>query len=416
MNELDILNNEDSFEKDGNLYPIENFKLTTTPNDFNISTIISFLDAGVFVIPDFQRNYVWDISKASKLIESLLIGLPIPQMFLYEKSRNKFYIIDGQQRLMSIYFFVKGRFPKVNARLKFKEQSNTEGNFLSTSFLEDDRYFLDFKLKLDSKTNPQNNKFHGKKYDTLESEDKTTLDLATIRNMVIKPSVENPNNVESMFEIFNRLNSGGMNLNHQEIRMSLYNSQFLRKLVEMNKEKIWREKLGKSEPDLRLKDVEMILRLFSMLFSGHYNSTKPDGKIKLVEYQNTIIGFLNSTANVARNFTEDEVDFLFKLWKTFLTKWEDLQSAFNFSEDGKTTISITFLEAVFYASCFDAYQQYKDKKNDILDSMKIDDIYIEKVKQNNDFKDAATGKTTSKDNVQNRLKIAYELYHEHYSN
>lgn len=98
------LDNEDCENEQETQYPIENFQLTTTPNDFNISTIISFLDAGIFKIPDFQRNYVWDINKASRLIESLLIGLPIPQMFLYEKSRNEFYVIDGQQRLMSIYF------------------------------------------------------------------------------------------------------------------------------------------------------------------------------------------------------------------------------------------------------------------------------------------------------------------------
>lgn len=413
MNALDLnIMNEEMVDGDENLYPIENFKLTTTPNDFNISTIISFLDAGVFVIPDFQRNYVWDINKASKLIESLLIGLPIPQMFLYEKSRNKFYIIDGQQRLMSIYFFVKGRFPKTNARLKFKDNANTENHFLAPTFLADDDYFSDFKLKLDSKTNPHSNRFHNEKYITLALEDKTTLDLATIRNMVIKPSAENPNNVESMFEIFNRLNSGGMNLNYQEIRMSLYYSPFLQKLVEMNKEIIWRNKLGKSDPDLRLKDVEMILRLFSMLFSGYRPPIAKDNR--LVEYQNTIIGFLNSTANIAKNFTVEEVNFLFDLWKAFLMKWENIQIPFNFSEDRKAAISVTFLESIFYAVCFDAYRSYKENQHNILDSLKLDDAYIEKIKQSTEFKEAATGKTTTKENMQNRLKIAYDIHRKHF--
>lgn len=410
---LDIL--DDEMVDDESLYPIENFKLTTTPNDFNISTIISFLDAGVFVIPDFQRNYVWDINKASKLIESLLIGLPIPQMFLYEKSRNKFYIIDGQQRLMSIYFFVKGRFPKPKARLKFKENSNTQGHFLAPNFLENDEYFSDFKLKLDSKTNPNNNRFHDEKYITLEIEDKTTLDLATIRNMVIKPSIENPNNVESMFEIFNRLNSGGMNLNYQEIRMSLYHSPFLQKLVDMNKEVIWRNKLGKPDPDLRLKDVEMILRLFSILFSGYSPSNANHNK--LVEYQNTIIGFLNGTAKVAKDFSNNEVDFLFQLWQKFLEKLEYIQVPINFSEydsRNSTRISITFLESIFYAVCFDAYVGYKNNPTNHLIELQLDDNYIEKIKQSSEFKEVATGKTSTKENMQKRLKIAYEIHREYY--
>jgi uncharacterized protein with ParB-like and HNH nuclease domain len=50
-------------------------------------------------IPGFQRNYVWDIKRASKLIESIIIGIPIPQIFLFEEDRNKFIVIDGQQTL-----------------------------------------------------------------------------------------------------------------------------------------------------------------------------------------------------------------------------------------------------------------------------------------------------------------------------
>ncbi|XYJ23089.1 DUF262 domain-containing protein [Bacillus velezensis] len=90
----------------------EEFDITASPNDFNIKTLFDFIESGVVKIPGFQRNYVWDQNRASKLIESIIIGLPIPQIFLYERLRNKFLVIDGQQRLMSIYYFIKGRFPK----------------------------------------------------------------------------------------------------------------------------------------------------------------------------------------------------------------------------------------------------------------------------------------------------------------
>jgi uncharacterized protein with ParB-like and HNH nuclease domain len=86
---------------------VVDYDISVSPNDFNINTIFDFIKGGTIKIPNFQRNYVWDIKRASKLIESLLIGVPIPQIFLYEEKRNSFLVIDGQQRLMTIYYFIK---------------------------------------------------------------------------------------------------------------------------------------------------------------------------------------------------------------------------------------------------------------------------------------------------------------------
>jgi hypothetical protein len=89
-----------------------NSELTSTPNDFNVLTINSFIESGAVKIPGFQRNYVWDIKRASKLIESLILSLSAPQTVLYEEERNRFLVIDGQQRMMSMYYVIKGRFPR----------------------------------------------------------------------------------------------------------------------------------------------------------------------------------------------------------------------------------------------------------------------------------------------------------------
>jgi len=88
------------------------YDISVSPNDFNVSTIDSYINKGIFEIPGFQRNYVWDKKRASKLIESLLIGIPIPQLFLYEQVKNHFLVIDGQQRLLTIYFLNKEDFLK----------------------------------------------------------------------------------------------------------------------------------------------------------------------------------------------------------------------------------------------------------------------------------------------------------------
>ena len=114
---------------DNNVYSVNQYELISLPNDFNIKTIIDFIESNVF-LPGFQRNYVWKIKRASRLIESVIVGLPIPQIFLYEQEKNKFSLIDGQQRLMSIYYFRKGRFPKkemlYDLKSKFIDQNQID--------------------------------------------------------------------------------------------------------------------------------------------------------------------------------------------------------------------------------------------------------------------------------------------------
>lgn len=137
-------------------YVFNEYDITSSPNDFNILTIYNFLESGVVKIPSFQRNFVWDIVRASKLIESLIIGLPIPQIFLYEEARNKFLVIDGQQRLMSIYYFMKQRFPRKDKRTKLGNIFDKEGK-IPDEILESSEYFRPFKLKLADKLGDQTN-------------------------------------------------------------------------------------------------------------------------------------------------------------------------------------------------------------------------------------------------------------------
>lgn len=84
---------------------IISYDISVIPNDFNVMTINNLMETGIIKMPAFQRNYVWDRKRASRFIESLILGLPVPQIFLYQKERNQFSVIDGQQRLMTIYFF-----------------------------------------------------------------------------------------------------------------------------------------------------------------------------------------------------------------------------------------------------------------------------------------------------------------------
>lgn len=140
---------------------VDEYDIISSPNDWNVATIVNFIQSGAVKIPPFQRNYVWDIKRASKLIESLLLGLPVPQVFLYEEDRNSFLVIDGQQRLLSLFFFLNGRFPRANSRSATRSLLNEDAE-VQESVLNDDELYEDFKLKLPKSPTGKPNRFHGK--------------------------------------------------------------------------------------------------------------------------------------------------------------------------------------------------------------------------------------------------------------
>ena len=116
------------FEMQNEETSIISYDISVIPNDFNVMTINSLIESGVISMPAFQRNYVWDRKRASRFIESLILGLPVPQIFLYQMDRNKYSVIDGQQRLLTIYFFVKQRFPRIGKRTFLRKVFDQNGN------------------------------------------------------------------------------------------------------------------------------------------------------------------------------------------------------------------------------------------------------------------------------------------------
>jgi uncharacterized protein with ParB-like and HNH nuclease domain len=97
------------------------YEITSYGADYPVDSIIKRLEDDIILVPEFQRKYVWSIVQASRFIESLLLGLPVPGIFMSkELNTNKLLIIDGQQRLKTLQFFYKGIFnKKVFILLKF---------------------------------------------------------------------------------------------------------------------------------------------------------------------------------------------------------------------------------------------------------------------------------------------------------
>jgi len=361
------------------------YDITSSPNDFNVSTIVNQIDKGSFVIPHFQRNYVWDLGMASRLIESLILGLPIPQIFLYEQARNKYLVIDGQQRLMSIYYFVNQRFPRMEKRNELRRLFEEKGN-VPKDVLTDDEFFTEFKLKLVSKLPEEKSKLNGLCYDSL-GDWQSTLDLKTIRCIIVKQNLPKADD-SSIFEIFNRLNTGGIKLTPQEIRASLYHSDFTKMIAHLNSDDRWRKLLDEKEPDLHLIDMEMLLRGFALLKEGE-------------TYKPSLTRFLNSFAKSMQEAQRNELDFMKSVFENFLNCYKDYPSDIIRTRTKKMNISV--FEAIFYAACVTGY---RDNTAAVL---QIPLAQIDLLKNDPEFIEASKVRTTSSENVRLRLQRAREI-------
>ena len=377
--ELDV--GEEGDTDDGS-YPIDQYDLVSSPNDFNTKTLVDFIDSGVVIIPGFQRNYVWDVKRASRLIESIIVGLPIPQVFLYEQARNRFLVIDGQQRLMSIYYFVKERFPRREKLADLRLLSDGRSN-LPAEILSKDEYFSDFQLILPENTPGRPNRFHRERYSTLGEDYQTRFDLRTIRNIIVQQI--HPQGDDAMYEIFNRLNSGGVNLRPQEIRRCTYDSKFYEMLYRTNTQPEWRALVGAQIPDTHMKDVEILLRGFAMLISGE-------------TYRPSMVRFLNRFSQEARSFNDKYLSQLQLLLHSFLDSCKHLKPDAFHSNRGR--FSPMIFESVFVAACVEPYM----KKGTIKGRISAESLI--KLKGDPDFRAATQSKTADTTSVRTRLSRA----------
>lgn len=159
-------------------------KVFTEKKDFPLSTIKDMFDDGDIVPqPDYQRDYVYDEKNASRLIESVLMGIPIPTIYLCEESDGICSIIDGQQRMTSFVRYLKNEFS-----LKGLEELTA---------------------------------FNGKKFKDLDKKVQRNLKSATLNTIVLKKESQ-----ELKYEIFARLNRGAVKLKAQELRNCIYRGTF----------------------------------------------------------------------------------------------------------------------------------------------------------------------------------------------
>lgn len=244
-----------------------NFEITAYGADYPVDGLVERLNRGDVVVPTydpevkgksskimgFQRRFVWNKPQSDRFIESLLLGLPVPGIFLVREPDNTLLVLDGQQRLRSLQGFYKGILRGAEFRLESVQE-----------------------------------RFKGVRYEDLDDEDRRRLDDSIIHATVVRQD-QPSEDWGSVYILFERLNTGGTNLQPQEIRVALYRGTFAGVLRELNENEDWRAIFGTQSE--RLKDQELILRFFALLFAA-------------AKYQRPMKGFLNRYMATNRECTQ----------------------------------------------------------------------------------------------------------------
>jgi uncharacterized protein with ParB-like and HNH nuclease domain len=226
--ELDLkehIEDESETEGSGSL----KFSITSYGADYPVETIVGRLKSQAFFVPPFQRQFVWSQRHASRFIESLLMGLPVPGIFLYKDAKtSRHLVVDGQQRLRTLQFYYEGN-------------------------------FLEHKFRLVG----VRDEWEGQTYKDLTPAEQLKLDDSIVHATIFQQD-EPRDQLKSLYFVFERINSGGMRLSPQEIRNCISDGPILPAARSLNEDKNWRGIFG-SKYNKRLKDQELVLRALAMI-------------------------------------------------------------------------------------------------------------------------------------------------------
>lgn len=220
----------------------EAYPVTYTGSDFDVEGLVRRVKRGDIIVPKFgsgdesietagfQRSFVWKRPQMDRFIESLLLGYPIPGIMLVEQQDRRYLVLDGQQRLTTLDAFYAGIHDKKEFALRNVSQE-----------------------------------FQGLTYATLSPEQRRQLDNTFIQATIVKTDGSDAS-LDSVYQVFERLNSGGTQLTPHEIRVALYAGPFVEFLSGLNEHPTWRDLYGPPSP--RLRDQELVLRVIALYVSA----------------------------------------------------------------------------------------------------------------------------------------------------
>ena len=268
----------------------------------------------IIISPDFQRNDVWKGRQASELIESILMGIPIPIMYLFEAKDGKKQVVDGRQRINTILSFLKGGF-------KLKD--------LKILHALNGCAFTDLDLKLQGIFEDYQLFFY-----------------------IIQPPT--PERVK--YDIFDRVNRGGTRLNNQEMRNALYQGKSTVLLKELAESCIFKEVTEKSISPQRMKDTYVVLRFLTFYIWKTQKAIDKDGI--WIDYKSDMNDFLAKTMEYINDLNDSQIE---NLKNIFLDK-----EHIKVKQDGE------------YTDDFDIeFNKIEDKKNEKTYEIKLKRLKVD---------------------------------------
>lgn len=270
MNTLDLATPEEPEAEDDEALELaaNQRRVLTQSRDESIEALVSRIRKGRLVLqPEFQRDYVWSRSKASALIESILMRIPLPVIYVAELHDGVWEVVDGQQRLTAIRSFIDGRFP--------------DGSPFRLGQL---------RVRAD---------LRNKAFADLEIDEQNSLEDYSLRVIMIQKEASE----DLKFEVFERLNSGADKLNDMELRNCIYRGPYNELLKSLSKNEHFLKIRGASIPDVRMQDRQLVLRFFAMWRNTH------------LRYRGPMTQFMNHEMQEHRFDVESEIEKLRKIFE-----------------------------------------------------------------------------------------------------
>ncbi len=231
-NDIECMTNDREDDVDGlnegELNAPINQKVTLEKADRSLSEFHRWHRNGRIVVdPEWQRNYVWDKARASKLIESFLLDIPVPVVYLAKTVDGKYEVIDGLQRLTSVFHYLENQYPL---------------------------------QRLDILKN-----IEGKKFQELPESDQRKLEDAVLRSFELSSGAG-----DIHFIVFERLNTGGIKLNDMEIRNCLYRGTLNNLIKDLSTTPEFKKSLNQKGIEKRMQDRALILRFLAFYERTHH--------------------------------------------------------------------------------------------------------------------------------------------------
>jgi hypothetical protein len=342
-------------------------KILWQAKDFSIREFLSMKnDRELILQPDYQRNYVATNKIASRLIESILLDVPIPVVFLAEEIDGSFSIIDGQQRLTTFISFLEEKFP------------NNKPFRLSS-------------LKVFDNLN-------GKLFSDLSPEQQKKIRSTTIHSIIIKRE----SNPDIKFEIFERLNTGSTKLNDNEIRNNLYRGSYMDLLKDLSENPTLHKLIRKDIFKNRMGYRGWILRFFALSEKSYIN------------YKSPMKQFCNKDLRDNQNINNEKI----KEYRERFNHCLDLvdivfgENAFRKYSYKPGDVSGNWIMGKINAALFDVqmcgFVNYT--KNQVISkSDQIREGLLELMTGNQEFIESISNKTANSDNLKKRFRIYMDM-------